>query len=202
MHQQINLYQPIFRREEKVFSAKTLLIAFVAAVVVFSSVYVYARWNVYALEKESQRLKITYANELERVDSLASRYPLKQKSRVVEDEVSRLQQELTAKQFLIKTLSGRAIGNSNGFSSYFSGVARQRIQGLWIRQFELQNGGDVIGIHGSTIAPEFVPQFLLQLSSEESFSGSNFRIFSMKRDETEKNTVNFSLRTTTAEKAR
>jgi len=199
MRQQINLYQPIFRKEEKVFSAKTLLIAFVAAIVVFSSVFFFARWNVYALEKESERLKVTYANELVRLEDLAKRYPVKKKSRIVEDEVTRLQQEQIAKQFLIKTLSGRSIGNSNGFSSYFVGMARQQVQGLWIRQFELQQGGDVIGIHGSTLEPEYVPKFLLNLSSEDSFNGSSFRIFKMQRDEKQDQTINFSLRTLSTE---
>lgn len=192
--QQINLYQPIFRKQEKVFSARTMLIVFVATIVFFSAIYGYARWNVYSLVAESDKLAVSYQSEVKRLDDLARRYPVKQKNRQVETELDNLKHERKAKQFLIKTLSGRSIGNDEGFSSFFEAMARQRPAGMWLQRFEIEQGGQVIGIHGSSLQPELVPEFLQRLSDESSFDGSSFRIFRMQRDKENAAAVNFTLR--------
>ncbi|WP_126452401.1 PilN domain-containing protein [Sulfuriflexus mobilis] len=192
--QQINLYQPIFRKQEKVFSARTMLFVFVGSIVFFTGIYAYARWNVYDLAHQSERLQQQYVGEVARLEDLSRRYPAKQKSRQIEEQLAELKKERRAKQFLLKTLSSRSIGNDKGFSAYFEGVARQRPEGMWLRHFELEEGGNVIGIHGSSLKPELVPEFLQRLAGETSFSGSSFRIFEMKRDTDNPAAINFSLR--------
>jgi hypothetical protein len=192
--QQINLYQPIFRKQQKVFSARTMLFVFVGTIVFFAAIYGYARWNVHSLVAESEKLARQHATEMKRLDDLARRYPAKQKSELVETELENLTNERKAKQFLIKALSGRSIGNDEGFSSYFEGMARQRPAGMWLRRFELEQGGQIIGIHGSSLQPELVPGFLQRLSEEPAFDGSSFRIFQMQRDKNNAAAVNFTLR--------
>jgi len=197
MQQQINLYQPRFRKQEKVFSASSMLVVLVAAIVVLVGIYGYAKWNVITLADEKQRLQQQQVKEIARLDGLAVKYPVKKKSKLIEQQLKDLQAERKAKQYLVNTLSGRSIGNSNGFSSYFAGIARKHIKGMWIKRLELERGG-VIGIYGSTLKPELVPQFLQALSEEESFAGSQFQIFNMQRDKDNTAAINFSLRTTLA----
>jgi len=194
IQQQINLYQPRFRKQEKVFSASSMLVVLVAAILFFGGVYGYAKWNVVALAAESQRIQQQQLKELSRLESLVKRYPVKKKSRLLAKRLEELKNERKAKQFLVQTLSSRSIGNSEGFSSYFAGIARQSVSGMWIKRLELEQGGDVIGIYGSTLKPELVPQFIQALSSEESFVGSQFKIFNMQRDIDNKSAINFSLR--------
>jgi len=193
--QQINLYQPRFRKQEKVFSASSMLMVLIAAIVVLVGVYGYAKWNVVSLANESERLQTLQVKEIARLDTLSKKYPVKKKSILIEQQFKDLQNEKKAKQYLVNTLSGRSIGNSKGFSSYFAGIARKNIKGMWIRRLELDNGGDVIGIYGSTQKPELVPQFLRALSEEESFSGSEFQLFNMNRDDENRSEIKFSLRT-------
>jgi hypothetical protein len=171
-----------------------MLFVFVGTVVFFAAIYGYARWNVFSLVAESEKLAQSHVSEMKRLDELSRRYPVKQKSRQIETELENLKKERKAKQFLIKTLSGRSIGNDEGFSSYFEGMARQRPAGMWLRRFEVEQGGEVIGIHGSSLQPELVPEFLQRLSEEASFGGSSFRIFQMQRDENNAAAVNFTLR--------
>jgi len=197
--QQINLYQPRFRKQEKVFAASSMLVVFIAAMLVLGGIYGYAKWNVYSLAAENQRMQQQQKKEIARLQSLTVKYPVKKKSRLVTQQLKDLQEEHKAKQFLVKTLSGRSIGNSDGFSSYFEGVARQHLPGMWVKRLELDNGGDIVGIYGSTLKPELVPQFVQALSDEDSFVGSKFQIFSMQRDEKNAASVNFSLRTVAKE---
>ncbi|MCK4743423.1 MAG: hypothetical protein KAT25_06365 [Sulfuriflexus sp.] len=200
IQQQINLYQPRFRKQEKVFAASSMLIVLVVAILLFGGIYGYAKWNVAALATENNRLVQQQTKEVKRLESLALRYPVQKKSRLLAQQLDDLQNERRAKQFLIKTLAGRSIGNSAGFSSYFAGVARQNISGMWVDRLELAGGGDVIGIYGSTLKPELVPQFIQALSAEESFAGSQFQLFSMQRNKDNNAVVNFSLRTVVGSK--
>jgi len=195
VQQQINLYQPMFRKQKKVFSASSMLGVFVAALIVFGGVYGFASWNVYSLEQQSETMKQEHARELVRLEELSKRYPVRKKSKSVEQQLKDLQKERQAKQYLVNTLSDRSIGNSDGFSEFFVGIAKRRLPGMWLNRLELGQGGNVIGIYGSTVKPELVPQFLQELAAEDSFQGSNFRVFSMQRDSANVNKVNFSLRT-------
>ena len=195
IQQQINLYQPMFRKQKKVFSSSSILFIFIAAMIVFGGVYGFAQWNVYALKQQSETMQQQHKRELARLEELSTRYPVRKKSKQVAEQLQVLQQERKAKQYLVNTLAGRSIGNSDGFSEYFVGIAKHSLPGMWLSRFELGQGGNVIGIYGSTLKPELVPQFIQALAEEDSFRGSNFNIFSMQRDSENRNKVNFLLRT-------
>ena len=195
MQQQVNLYQPMFRKQKKVFSSSSMLGVLVLAFVIFGAVFGFARWNVHSLAQQSETMKSQHTTELARLESLSKRFPVKKKSRRLEDDLKKLQKERQAKQYLVKTLTDRSIGNSDGFSEYLVGVAKHRVQGMWLNRLELTQGGNVIGIYGSTLRPELVPQFLQALAAEDSFRGSNFQVFAMQRDDENQNKVDFSLRT-------
>lgn len=196
MQQQINLYQPIFRRQEKRFSAKKLLGLFVGAAIFFTAVYGYARWNVHALETQLVDMQKQYNRELKRVDELSRQFPVKQKNLAMEQQLTRLRVERDAKQTLIGLLRGKsAFGNVEGFSGHMEGIARQRLDGMWVTGFSLNSGGESIDIHGSSLSPELVPQFLQKLSAERSFTGAEFRVFKMQRDAKNRAAIDFVLQT-------
>ena len=202
MYQQVNLYQPMFRRQEKRFSAKKLLGLFVGAALFFTAVYGVARWNVYALETQLVELQTQYKSEIKRVDELSRQFPLKRKSSSMEKKLARLRTEREAKKTLISLLRGRsALGNVDGFSGHMEGIARQRINGMWVTGFYLDGGGERIDIQGSSLQAELVPRFLQKLSSENSFTGAEFRVFRMQRDDKKRAAIHFELKTKLAEGA-
>ena len=56
MHQQINLYQPVFRKQQKVFSALTLLQISAAVLVLLILVTGHARWTLNDMRGTSRTL--------------------------------------------------------------------------------------------------------------------------------------------------
>ena len=196
MQQQVNLFQPMFRRQEKKFSAKKLLGLLGGAALLFAAVYGYVRWDVYTLENQLADLKKQHQLELKRVEELSKQYPLKRRSASIEKQLTRLRNERQAKQNLIALLQGRStLGNDTGFSSHMEGLARQHVSGMWVTAFAINDGGEQIGIQGSSLRPELVPQFLQNLSDENSFNGAVFRVFKMQRDEKKRAAINFELST-------
>ncbi|MGD8742728.1 MAG: PilN domain-containing protein, partial [Granulosicoccaceae bacterium] len=191
--QQVNLYQPMFRRQEKRFSARTLLVLFAATAIVFSAVYAYARWNVHALQKQLTELQAQYQTELKRIDELARQYPLQRKSQQAQARLEKLRRERSAREKLINVLRGQTLGNTDGFSAHLEAMSRRRVQGMWLTDFHLSGSGERVSIKGGSLSAELVPQFLQKLSDEEAFAGTEFRVFRMQRDPEKRAAINFVL---------
>ena len=60
MYQQINMYQPVFRRQRKIFSAATLLKITAVTLVLLLALYVQARWKLHGLQRTSDNLMLNY----------------------------------------------------------------------------------------------------------------------------------------------
>lgn len=194
MRQQVNLFQPMFRRQEKRFSAKTLLGLFAAAAIFFTSVYGYARWNVHNLEARLVELQQQYQAELKRVDDLGRQFPLRRQSQQLQAQLDKLRNEQSAKEKLITVLRGKTLGNTDGFSGHLEAMARQNIHGMWLTRFHISGDGQQVDIQGNSLNPEYVPRFLQQLSDEDVFEGTEFRVFRMQRDIKQRAAINFVLR--------
>lgn len=192
-YQQINLYQPMFRKQEKIFSAVTIAQSLAVLVVGLAMFYGYSVWNVNNLRSEVVNQQRLQAEVLAKIESLSKQYPLRQKSKLLEARVLTLQQELQAKQALLKVLSDTRIGNTSGFSAHFTGLARQKIEGVWLRSVQLSAGGQQVGIIGSTLQPELVPRYIQQLANETAFRGAEFRSFTMQRVKGDNTRVDFTL---------
>ena len=70
---------------------------------------------------------------------------------------------------------------SSGFSAYFSGLARNTVEGLWFSNVALSAGGEEMLLKGQAIEPELVPRLLQTLSAEQAFAGRTFRKVSFER---------------------
>lgn len=193
-YQQINLYQPMFRKQKKIFSAVTILQSLAVVLVGFVLFYVYASWNVNKLRNEVANHKRMQTEALAKIGTLNARYPLRKKSKLLETKIGKLEAEVRAKQSLLKVLSDTTLGNTSGFSAHFTGIARQQIQGMWLRGLQLSEGGRQVGIIGSTLQPELVPRFIKKLGREQAFAGAEFKTFQMQRSKEDVARVDFILR--------
>src|SRR3989304_6203969 len=113
MNQQINLYQPMFRKQKKIFSAATMLQICLFFIFVFAGLYAYELYRMTPINEQVTNLK----GEL---------------------------QELTAQLNKLKKqqmLSGKALGNTSGFSGHLEAFARQRVEGAWLTRFAITGGG-------------------------------------------------------------
>ena len=75
VYQQINLYQPIFRRQRQIFSALTMAQAVGVFVTALLTIYGYGLWQVRGLEAEALQLEgreKAYSAQLARLDPSSS----------------------------------------------------------------------------------------------------------------------------------
>lgn len=191
MIQEINLYQPIFRREKVIFSAMTLLYAMAVVAVGLMLIYGVGVFTTSQLMAERDQLKRTEQENLQRLEKLSAEFKPKPKSALLQHEIERLEKELAQKQILLAYLDDEAFGNRTGFSSHLEGLARQIRRELWLTGFAFDQGGRHVQLQGRTTAPVHVPRYLQRLSDEQAFSGQDFTSIKMQRDEKQPSTVDF-----------
>ncbi len=196
MNQQINLYQPMFRKQKVLFSAMTMLQVGIFFIVIFACLYIY----------QSSQLK-PYKKQLASIDkelvqlgtqvAVLSGSNKQIKSKLLENEIAKLTKELEQRERISRVLSSKSFGNSSGFSSYLEAFAKGHVQGTWLTSVNIKQGGASLGLKGKTLSSELVPVYIQNLAEEESLDGSSFNVMELARVETDEgqSELNFSIST-------
>lgn len=195
MNQQINLYQPIFRRQKKVFSALAMLQICAFFFVVFISLYLYGQITLQPLQEQTARLEQDLRTMGTQLAKLESQRPPESGSRLLENEIARLSNELAKRNQVQNVLSSEAIGNADGMSGYLEALARQHVQGMWLTRIVVANGGKHLGLHGKTLSSELVPRYMEKLASEGLLNGMSFNTLELTRPAQPSSQLDFYINT-------
>ena len=181
MYQQVNLYQPIFRKQRQIFSAATMGQAVGVVVAALIAIYGYALVKVSSLEAEVVLLEgreQALTTQLARIDPSVSA----RRREELEREVRRLNATLADQQRLIDVLRDQPLGRTEGFSGYLAALARQRTPELWLTALAINGGNGAIELAGRSLTPELVPEYMQRLGSETALAGQRFDLFEIERD--------------------
>ena len=193
MNQQINLFQPIFRKERKILSFNAMVQVCLIIVVALGGIGGYGWWQGQDLKKELVSLKAQHGERIAQLEMISRESSKLRSKDQTENEISRLEQELKAEQYILSVLDGKQLRQIKGFSTYFESFSRQIVKGLWLTGFDVAQGGMSVQIRGSSVEPEYVPQFLQGLSKEDQLTGTEFSVLQMLREEANYNWIDFVL---------
>ncbi|MCK5639510.1 MAG: hypothetical protein KAJ19_01890 [Gammaproteobacteria bacterium] len=191
--QQVNLYQPIFRKQEKVLSAKTLSQALFMILIGLMLIYLFAIWQSQSMNKQLIQSQKQRDAAIAQLAKLNQAYPQRKKDTQLEKKRVKLQTELKLKQQVVERLSDQNSGNRTGFSEHLAGLARQKMSLLWLTKVGLHRGGQQVDLEGSALKSEQLPQYLQRLAKENSFLGTEFQHFELSQSEARKGQVDFIL---------
>jgi hypothetical protein len=183
VNQQVNLYHPIFRREEKKFSAATMLQAGLLVLTGIVLMYGYSWWRIHALRVDLKDIDFQHAAALARLTDVSKKLPMRHGDVRLEQEVRDLERRIQVVQ-QIRTYAKRDLfRGSAGYSGYLVAMARQSIGGLWLTGLTIIGAGEQLVLSGRTTSPELVPGYLQRLAGEKSLAGMQFEVFQMTRPE-------------------
>lgn len=207
MSQQVNLYHPIFRKQEKKFSALTMLQAGALVLAGIVIMYGYAAWHVRSLRHQASQIDAQFSAANRQHDDLGRQLAARQVSPRFTKEVERLEGQIQAVQRIRELARRDYFFGGDGYSNYFIAFARQSVSGLWLTGFTVTGAGEQITLQGRTEVPELVPQYLQKLSSEKLLAGTEFDAFQIIRPENPgrkemEKYVDFSVRTRDANSTR
>lgn len=183
MYQQINLYQPIFRKQRQIFSAMTMVQAAGIVAVALLGFYFFGLWRVTALEAEATRLEGTEAGLLTRLASIDPSLSMNRTAEV-EEEIRRLNATLRDQTLLVDALREQSLGTTEGFSGFLAALGRQHTPELWLTQFAINGSTRALELSGRSTRVELVPQYLEALGREPALAGQRFDRLEIARDET------------------
>ncbi len=183
MKQNINLYHPIFRKQEKKFSALTMAQAAGLVVAAVVLIYAYTWSQVGSLEAQLKELDRQRESAVKRLTEVSTRFGGQVKANPVDEQIARLEQEIAARQQLQKIAQQGNLGNTEGYSGILVALARQHVEGTWLTRIAVAGRGESMRLEGRSLSPDMVPQYIQRLSREPLLTGTQFKLFQMSRPE-------------------
>lgn len=171
MSQQINLFNPLFLKQEKLFSLKTMAQALGAIALGLAALYGFALYETRAGEIAALQYRMQVAAQRAEFVSMAQRLSPQGRSKVLETEVARLDAEAKARQATLDALATGQLGNVEGFSEYFAAFGRRATAGVWLTGIEIGEAGAELKVRGRVLEPELVPSYLRALGTEPMMQG-------------------------------
>ncbi len=179
--QQINLYQPILRREAKKFSAATMLQAAGVVLAGIALIYGYGWWQVSALNAQIRQADEDHKAALAQFERAAREIETRPADPRLEQEVRELEQRLAVSAYIGQLARDETLGARQGYSPYFVALARQHLDGLWLTKIVVAGAGRDVTLGGRAIKAELVPSYLQRLSREQTLAGTQFEVFEVAR---------------------
>lgn len=183
MNQNINLYQPIFRRQKKIFSAETMLTMIALMIAGLVLISVWSQWRYSVLQGRIQQLQEQEDQALERLASLEETLPAQRESPALKRAVETTEAERDLKRRALEVLDDGALGQMDGFSPYLEALGRQRVEPVWLTGIRIDGGGRHLRLAGRTQDASQVPVYLQRLSNEAVYQGTDFRTMEINRTE-------------------
>jgi hypothetical protein len=179
MSQQINLFNPIFLKQKKTFSAVTMLDALALLLVGVAAFYAYASIESLNLDRQSVETARQYNQSRARLVETSARYAPKKIDASLEAEVNNLQAQLNARKAALDNLGIGLLAHGVSYAEYMRALARQSLAGLWLTGFRVGKGGAEMEIIGRALQPELVPSYIHRLNQEPAMHGRAFDSLSM-----------------------
>ncbi len=174
--QQINLYHPIFRREQKLFSAVTMMRAWFALLAVGVAAAAFDAWQVHGLAgalANAQRTEQAAQAQLVSAEHIFG--------------VGHARAQLAALEARERALKGvaRFLRESRraevGPAPVLLAMSDAIVPGVWITRFSLDRKRHALILAGHSMRPAQVPLFLHRLVARPTLVGYRFRTFAITR---------------------
>jgi len=180
MSQQINLFNPIFLKQKKYFSAVTMVQALALILVGSALLGGYLRYRLYALGKEAEATAAQLASVKSRMNKVNAEYGPKHKSKTLEGEMSGAEQEADSLLQIFALLDRGDFGNTNGYAEYMRAFSRQIVQGVWLTGFTIRGAGREISLQGRAVQPDLIATYIGRLKNEAVLQGKSFAALEMQ----------------------
>jgi hypothetical protein len=178
MHQQINLYQPIFREERKLFSLKTVVWSLGIVAISLLLMWGVGARNVGGLAEAVAQFKQQLAAQERMAQAAGLMIDAQGNPADAQARVRTLSAQLAERTHALNLLRSGAAGQPKGFAPRMQALARQHTEGVWLDQLFFSSGphsgsGGMM-LRGRSLQPELVPRYLQTLTGEPELSGARF----------------------------
>lgn len=174
MSQQINLFNPIFLQQQKLFPAVTMaqgLGVISLAVLAFAAYSTHRSTQVTDEARVAAAQLQTAQNDLVKMVDQTRPIAL---NKTIEGDIRRAESRLRASQQILGFVQNGDFKGGKAYSSFLRAFANKAMPGVWLTGFSLGDGGNEIEIFGRALQPALIPVYIKSLKSEGAFAGKSF----------------------------
>ena len=175
MSQQINLYNPLFRKKGfSPTSANAMLYAVGLAIACTAGYGVYQDSRTREAARVAQEVAQQVTEVTESRNKMVAQLELQKPNAELAAELSQLEMRLRGRQDIVDALNSGAVGTTGGFSEFMQAFSRQTVNGLWLTGFDIASAGNEFKIEGRTLSADLLPVYLTRLNAEKALQGRQF----------------------------
>lgn len=175
MRQQVNLYQPIFRKQRIIFSAQTMLFSGLGFLVLLAAYAFLIDRRVTSLEAELERQNQAEQRAVSQIARIRETLPPQEPDAGLVEQVERLEERRDRLEQTAQLLRTRVPESRPRLRPRLEALARQHPDGLWLTGVELGANGNRLRLRGRALSARLVPSYLDGLSGEPVLEGLSFR---------------------------
>jgi Tfp pilus assembly protein PilN len=182
MSQQINLFNPMFRKRGFSWTSADAMLYGVGIALALSAICaVYNNFRLRSVQTEAQSVEQEYQAVTTQRDALVAAQAQRQPDTKLATEIGEREAQLAMRQEILTTLKSGAVGTTSGFSEYMRAFSRQTIGGLWLTGFDIATDGNQLALQGRTLSPDLLPNYLQRLNQEQVMHGRQFAALQIQR---------------------
>jgi len=171
--QQINLFNPIFLQQKKIFAARTMAQALglmtAGALVIAGTAW----YSVGQLRQEAAQVTLQAARQHARLVSATTEFAPRAASAALTAQAGDAETQLAALRRVAQMVQGGDLGNARGYAEYFRALGRQHRDGLWLTGVTLDVGA-AMSLQGRALDATLVPAYIGRLTHEPVLQGKAF----------------------------
>ena len=179
--QSINLYSGEFKPPEVPGSIK--LLGQICGVIIGANlVCFFSLWSVQAIYQNSLTDQQEQQQQLnERLAELSAAMPKRNPDASLQQRLNREKEAIVKRRKVIEYLKNDDLNEGSSFVAPVGQLAKQKVDGIWLRQFRILNAGQDIELYGLAKKPHLVSKYLQQLSKHSAYQGRAFRQIEVHR---------------------
>ena len=167
MAQQINLFNPVFLKQKKYFSAVTML---QSLGLVIAGVLAFYGYTLYATQVQS-RVAANSAQQLASQSQQVAALASQSNNRTLQDELARAETRLKQREETLALMRTGGLGNTAGFARYLTALAHEAVGGVWLTGFSISGDEAELRLTGRVLQADLVPVYLHALNRQEVMRG-------------------------------
>ena len=192
--QQINLYQSQFRKVRVRFSAVRVAQLALLLGIGLTLVSWYGGQQLQPLRDQASAAQQRVVDLESQLNSMRDLHQAGN-GELAQKNIAKLRETRVQKQQILSNLGRQDEHQNRLFSTYFEGLARRTLDGLWLQRVDVAAGGESIRLSGYATDAELLPRWIKTLQQESAFSGTKFRSARIVTAEDDKDVLQFSLHT-------
>jgi hypothetical protein len=188
MLQQVNLYEPIFREDSKLFSATTICVGLGAVAAGLAAITVFYWLHVNSLERQLRTVHTQESAQEKLIEQAKAIVEQAGSHQTIDAHLQAMVIELGRRNQAVRYLrgedaagAGASMRANRGFVGRMTALARQQLDGLWLTGATFISGTGGFELSGSALRADLVPIYLGRLTNEPAIAGTHLQTVDIRQ---------------------